>query len=235
MGGYRIRPEIQAMVKYEQVNLIRDDFPVSNHPTGAFDLIICRNVFIYLDQVKIALLLDRFRDCLREDGWLIVSAAEMQPTNLNPFECVRMGGAIFYRKKGSFNMKAPSGVGAPKFLKDNLENPSSGNYDQSFLPESLNVQASRGGTSTGAGDHGAEETLDSRYHHALAEIQLEQGDFPARARIVRGVRSSWTMPIPWPMYCMAIYTGWKVNVKGRAEVIKPHCSCSVRCARSRSG
>ena len=42
---WQIAPEIRAMVKYRQFNLLSDFYHL-----GAFDLIFCRNVLIYFDQ-----------------------------------------------------------------------------------------------------------------------------------------------------------------------------------------
>ena len=42
---WQIAPEIRAMVKYQQLNLLSDFYHL-----GMFDLIFCRNVLIYFDQ-----------------------------------------------------------------------------------------------------------------------------------------------------------------------------------------
>lgn len=68
---WRIAPEIRAMVKYRQLNLLSD---FSN--LGTFDLIFCRNVLIYFDQETKIDVLDRVADVIADDGYLVLGAAE---------------------------------------------------------------------------------------------------------------------------------------------------------------
>jgi chemotaxis protein methyltransferase CheR len=63
---WQIAPDIRAMVRYQQLNLLAD----FSH-LGVFDLIFCRNVLIYFDQeTKI----DFCRNA--RDGYLVLGAAE---------------------------------------------------------------------------------------------------------------------------------------------------------------
>jgi chemotaxis protein methyltransferase CheR len=68
---WRIAPEIRAMVKYRQLNLLSD---FSN--LGPFDLIFCRNVLIYFDQETKADVLNRLVQVIAGDGYLVLGAAE---------------------------------------------------------------------------------------------------------------------------------------------------------------
>jgi chemotaxis protein methyltransferase CheR len=68
---WQIAPEIRAMVKFRQLNLLSD----FSH-LGIFDLIFCRNVLIYFDlQTKIEVL-DRLASATASDGYLVLGAAE---------------------------------------------------------------------------------------------------------------------------------------------------------------
>ena len=51
---WQIAPEIRAMVKYRQLNLLADFLQL-----GTFDLVFCRNVLIYFDQETKIDVLDR--------------------------------------------------------------------------------------------------------------------------------------------------------------------------------
>jgi chemotaxis protein methyltransferase CheR len=68
---WQIAPDIRAMVKYRQLNLLSDfsDF-------GTFDLIFCRNVLIYFDQETKVDVLDRLAEVIADDGFLVLGAAE---------------------------------------------------------------------------------------------------------------------------------------------------------------
>jgi len=68
---WQIAPEIRAMVKYRQLNLLAD----FSH-LGVFDLIFCRNVLIYFDQETKIDLLDRLGRVIAGDGYLVLGAAE---------------------------------------------------------------------------------------------------------------------------------------------------------------
>jgi chemotaxis protein methyltransferase CheR len=68
---WQIAPELRAMVKFRQLNLLGDFSAL-----GAFDLIFCRNVLIYFDQETKTDVLDRLGRLAAADGYLILGAAE---------------------------------------------------------------------------------------------------------------------------------------------------------------
>ena len=68
---WQIAPEIRAMVKYRQFNLLSDFYHL-----GTFDLIFCRNVLIYFDQETKINVLNRLGEVIAGDGYLVLGAAE---------------------------------------------------------------------------------------------------------------------------------------------------------------
>jgi chemotaxis protein methyltransferase CheR len=68
---WQIAPDIRAMVKYRQLNLLADFGQL-----GTFDLIFCRNVLIYFDQETKTDVLNRLARSIAGDGYLILGAAE---------------------------------------------------------------------------------------------------------------------------------------------------------------
>ena len=68
---WQIAPELRAMVKFRQLNLLADFSAL-----GAFDLIFCRNVLIYFDQETKTDVLNRLGRQVAADGYLILGAAE---------------------------------------------------------------------------------------------------------------------------------------------------------------
>jgi chemotaxis protein methyltransferase CheR len=68
---WQIAPEIRAMVKFQQLNLLSDLSRL-----GSFDLVFCRNVLIYFDQETKAALLNRLSQMIAADGYLVLGAAE---------------------------------------------------------------------------------------------------------------------------------------------------------------
>lgn len=71
-GKVRIRPEVAAMVKFEQLNLL-DAKWVLREP---FDAIFCRNVMIYFDKPTQGRILQRFAPLLKPHGLLFAGHSE---------------------------------------------------------------------------------------------------------------------------------------------------------------
>jgi chemotaxis protein methyltransferase CheR len=68
---WQIAPELRAMVKFRQLNLLADFSAL-----GVFDLIFCRNVLIYFYQETKTDVLDRLGRLAAADGYLVLGAAE---------------------------------------------------------------------------------------------------------------------------------------------------------------
>lgn len=83
-GLYRIKPGIRKMVRYGRVNLAHPPF----HVRGPFDVVFCRNVMIYFDNVVRRRLLENVYDLLRPDGVLMVGHSESLTGMLSGFKSV---------------------------------------------------------------------------------------------------------------------------------------------------
>ncbi len=71
-GLARVRPELAAMVDFQQLNLVAPEWPIR----GPFDAIFCRNVMIYFDKATQARILERFAPLLKPDGLLFAGHSE---------------------------------------------------------------------------------------------------------------------------------------------------------------
>lgn len=80
---WQVAPEIRAMVRYRQLNLLADFSQL-----GTFDLIFCRNVLIYFDQEAKSDVLDRIARVTASDGYLVLGAAETVVGLTNRFKMV---------------------------------------------------------------------------------------------------------------------------------------------------
>jgi chemotaxis protein methyltransferase CheR len=70
-GGWEILPELRRAVDFRVVNLLDDIAAL-----GSFDLILCRNLLIYLDAPTKKKLLAKLSRALAPDGFLALGAAE---------------------------------------------------------------------------------------------------------------------------------------------------------------
>lgn len=70
-GGWEIRPELRAMVEFRVFNLLDDLAPL-----GRFDVILCRNLLIYLDRASKETLLAKLAGVLMPQGALCLGGAE---------------------------------------------------------------------------------------------------------------------------------------------------------------
>ncbi|MDE1464668.1 CheR family methyltransferase [Spartinivicinus poritis] len=74
---YQINDQLRELVKFSFINLSEDHFPNIWNETNNLDLIICRNVFIYLSKLAKPRIIEKFISCLRLNGILIFSASDL--------------------------------------------------------------------------------------------------------------------------------------------------------------
>jgi two-component system, chemotaxis family, CheB/CheR fusion protein len=91
--GYTVRKELRRAVVFGINNL------VSDAPISRLDLLICRNVFIYLDTVLQKKVLSRFHYALRRNGVLVLGKSELIPFAARIYEPLDLS-LRFYRKDG---------------------------------------------------------------------------------------------------------------------------------------
>ena len=71
-GLLRVKPELQRLVEFLSVNLIRDDWPFRE----PFDIVFCRNVMIYFDAPTQRSVLERIHRVMKPGGLLFVGHSE---------------------------------------------------------------------------------------------------------------------------------------------------------------
>lgn len=71
-GLAKVKPELQRMIQFISVNLIRDDWPFRE----PFDVVFCRNVMIYFDAPTQRKVLERIHRVMAPGGLLFVGHAE---------------------------------------------------------------------------------------------------------------------------------------------------------------
>jgi chemotaxis protein methyltransferase CheR len=71
-GNVRVRPELQALIDFRQINLLDTEWDI----TPGLDVIFCRNVMIYFDKPTQSKILERMIKLLRPDGLFFAGHSE---------------------------------------------------------------------------------------------------------------------------------------------------------------
>jgi chemotaxis protein methyltransferase CheR len=85
-GRLALDPEVAALVRFERLNLAEASYPSQSRGLAALDLVLCRNVLIYLDPTHVAAIARRLFDALAPGGWLIAGASDPALARHAPFE-----------------------------------------------------------------------------------------------------------------------------------------------------
>ncbi len=96
---WRLSADVRKMVVFNRLNLAEPVFPSITNGTSALDMILCRNVTIYFDEVTTRQIVGRFFHALSPGGWLIVGHAEPQASMYHQFEVHNFPNTVIYRKR----------------------------------------------------------------------------------------------------------------------------------------
>lgn len=99
---YELTHRVKKMVTFTYLNLVEDAYPSLPTNTNAMDLILCRNVTIYLPETRARKMAERFYRSLAPEGHLIVGAAETNKDVYSQFEVKEYPGAFVYQKPAGF-------------------------------------------------------------------------------------------------------------------------------------
>ncbi len=94
---WRLRESVRRCVRLRRLNLYRDrDLGVM----GRFDLILCRNVLLYMDAAARERVVATLRDRLRPGGYLLVGRTETLLNVPSALEASEIEGEAVYRREG---------------------------------------------------------------------------------------------------------------------------------------
>jgi chemotaxis protein methyltransferase CheR len=94
---FELAPSIRSAVRFQYLNLA-EDLPSEPWP-GGFDLIVCRNVLIYLDAATIGRVLRQMVDRLASGGWLLLGPSDPPMPSGAPCEIVMTEAGLAYRRR----------------------------------------------------------------------------------------------------------------------------------------
>lgn len=93
-GMVRVKPELQRMISFRQLNLLADDWPLD----GRFDALFCRNVLIYFDKDTQRRVLERFIPYMTPEARLFIGHSE---------SLLHLGGLFSLRGKTVYELRRP--------------------------------------------------------------------------------------------------------------------------------
>jgi len=93
-GGFRVKPALKHLVIFEEHNLVSDP------PYSGLDLVVCRNVLIYLNPMPQAQMIKGFYSALEQGGFLLLGKSEIPVGETGRlFRCIHKK-AKLYQKAG---------------------------------------------------------------------------------------------------------------------------------------
>ncbi len=102
-----LRPEIKSLVQCEYFNIMELDTQIGVLGCQAFDLILCRNVFIYFDRKSIHKTLNKFLKIISPEGFFITGLSEGSSSSLKSFREHKVGDVVFYSKGRELTIHTP--------------------------------------------------------------------------------------------------------------------------------
>lgn len=93
--GYRITPTLREVVRFTRVNLCH---PVDTKRYRGFDVIFCRNLLIYFDEVSRKVAATHLYDALNPGGYVCLGSAETLGSVLARYRTRRLPDGVVYQK-----------------------------------------------------------------------------------------------------------------------------------------
>lgn len=98
-GEYQLRDDICRRVKFAYLNLAEDAFPALHTDTNAIDIILCRNVFIYLEPESIQRIMQQFSECLMPNGLLFLGASDFVDKYPDELTHIQRGDFFYFKRE----------------------------------------------------------------------------------------------------------------------------------------
>ena len=95
---FALTPQVRNMVTFKKLNLVEPCYPAYDTNTMMMDLIICRNVTIYFNEMITRWVVDRFHDSLVDGGWLVVGHSEPSVDIYHRFRVRNFPNTVLYQR-----------------------------------------------------------------------------------------------------------------------------------------
>jgi chemotaxis protein methyltransferase CheR len=91
--------EIRGSVTFRPLNLLANEYPSFASDIWKMDLVLCRNVLIYLSPDAVAVVGRRLIESLSDEGWLLLSASDPPLGSVAECETVVTPAGVAYRRR----------------------------------------------------------------------------------------------------------------------------------------
>ncbi|MBE9166803.1 tetratricopeptide repeat protein [Pleurocapsales cyanobacterium LEGE 06147] len=119
---YYLARNIKKIVKFQQINLVKDAFPQLDSELKDMDLIICRNVFIYFEAKAIAKVINKIYHTLQPLGYLITGHTELAGQDLSSFNIQAFADSIVYQRPADTTVTQPQFININSSLVTDSKN-----------------------------------------------------------------------------------------------------------------
>jgi chemotaxis protein methyltransferase CheR len=178
---YELDPGIREMVTLAPLNLVSTSYPSAVTGTGAMDLIMCRNVLMYLTRTAQRATVVRLQRALVDGGWLVVGAAEGSPELLRPLAPVLFPDAILRRKPTSAAIDVRTGAPLPP--AEHVHEPAAGHEPAATRRAPAPRVADRPGATTAARPDDRGEPRPSPVQRA--RVEADRGGLERASELCR--------------------------------------------------
>jgi len=190
---WQIDTRLREMVTFCCGDLVRDRFLGTAAGLNDFDLILCRNVFIYLDAQAVGRITAKFVDALADGGYLITGHSELFGHDTSPLRVRMFAQSAAFQKTGrpTTELGLAQALAAPAPRPPLASEPSAACIERPLTPpatppencETL-MQAAWGHADRGMLDAAGADcfelialaAFDPRPYYLLAQLAQERGD-----------------------------------------------------------
>jgi chemotaxis protein methyltransferase CheR len=106
-SGWMLKAEIRQRVQFRQMNLVTESYPRDHNDLCQMDLILCRNVFIYLEAAMVTQIATNMTATLAEGGFLVTGHGELYAHQLGELSTRIFPHSIVYQKTSHPQLPIP--------------------------------------------------------------------------------------------------------------------------------
>ena len=105
-----INTDLKSKVRFEHLDLMGGDLPSLEYPANSYDLIICRNLFIYLLPEAVLSIAQKLLNCLSEDGILMSGHGELYSQKLPSVTLRVFPESVIFQKTSARKVAPPQSL-----------------------------------------------------------------------------------------------------------------------------